>query len=59
MHHGGYDQRMLSGLDGTAGGIDASGSSEERQAGILRAYTVDLGASEFYMEINGTESFEI
>ena len=56
MHHGGYDQRMLSGLDGTAGGIDASAIAEGWKAGISGADRDNMEASELYMEVYRKES---
>ena len=59
MYNAGNCQRMLPGFAGTAGGINAPGSTEKRQTGIFGVCSMDLGTAEFYLEVDGAESVKI
>ena len=52
MYNGSDDQRMLPGITGTARRTHAAGGAKERQACVPGTYSMDMGKSEFYLEVD-------
>ena len=59
MYNGSDDQRMLPGITGTARRTHAAGGAKERQACVPGKDSMDMGKSEFYLEVDRAQSFTV